>query len=57
MGVWRREGAANKQGETQGRACAAAYLAVALLSFALCVYSFVGSEYLGVATRGAPDSA
>eukprot|EP00908_Phaeocystis_cordata_P009860 Transcript_20670.p1 GENE.Transcript_20670~~Transcript_20670.p1 ORF type:complete len:521 (-),score=134.30 Transcript_20670:167-1603(-) len=30
------------------------YLVVGLLSFALCAYSFVGSEWLGVAVRPAP---
>ena len=41
--------------ETQGRGAAALYVAVAAASFCLCVYSFVGSEYLRVATRAAPE--
>ena len=41
--------------ETQGQGAAALYVAVAAASFCLCVYSFVGSEYLRVATRAAPE--
>ena len=41
---------------SQGRGAAAVFLAVALLSFVVCVHSFIGSEFLGVAPRATPNA-